>query len=53
MVEELDELIELLSQLDNRLESNEKFYLRCCLVPEEQEYGENNVKSFELTLSNK
>jgi hypothetical protein len=39
MVEDLDELIKLFSQLDNRLESNEKFYLRCCVVSETEGGG--------------
>jgi hypothetical protein len=38
MVEDLDELIALFTQLDNRLDKeNEKFYLRCCVVPEPEE----------------
>jgi hypothetical protein len=38
MVDELDELIELFTELDNRItQQNEKFYLRCCVVPEPEE----------------
>jgi hypothetical protein len=33
IVEDLDELLKLFTQLDNRLTKNEKFYLRCCVIP--------------------
>jgi hypothetical protein len=33
VVDDLDKLIELFTQLDNRINQNEKFYLRCCVVP--------------------
>jgi hypothetical protein len=34
MVENLDEMIAIFSELDKRLEKKEKFYLRCCVIAE-------------------
>ncbi|HEY9387002.1 MAG TPA: hypothetical protein VIP70_08165 [Nitrososphaeraceae archaeon] len=36
-VEDLDELLKLFTQLDNRITQNEKFYLRYCVIPETEE----------------